>query len=74
MEKTVLEMMGALGDDTGFNEMQDMENPLPTDEELAETLQMGENGMMPLTQPQTVKGRNASDKMAELQEIGGLQS
>ena len=74
MEKTVLEMMGALGDDTGFNEMQDMENPLPTDEELAETLQMGENGMMPLTEPQTTKGRNASDKMAELQEIGGLQS
>lgn len=74
MEKTVLEMMGALGDDTGYNTMQDMENPMPTDEELAETLQMGETGMQQLMQPQTTVGRNAVDKMGELQEIGGLQS
>ena len=74
MEKTVLEMMGALGDNTGYNEVQDMENPMPTDEELAETLQMGENGMQELMQPQTKVGRNASEKMAELKEIGGLQS
>ena len=74
MEKTVLEMMGALGDETGYNEMQDMENPMPTDEDLAQTLQMGEGGMAQLMQPQTSVGRNAADKMAELQEIGGLQS
>ena len=74
MEKTVLEMMGALGDNTGYNEVQDMENPMPTDEELAQTLQMGEGGMAQLMQPQTSVGRNASDKMEELQAIGGLQS
>jgi hypothetical protein len=74
MEKTVLEMMGALGDNTGYNEVQDMENPMPTDEELAETLQMGENGQIPMMQPETTVGRNAVDKMGELQEIGGLQS
>lgn len=74
MEKTVLEMMGALGDNTGYNEVQDAENPIPTDEELAETLQMGENGAIPLMENQTEVGRNAVEKMAELQDIGGLQS
>jgi hypothetical protein len=34
MEKTVLEMMGALDNpEQGYNEVQDMENPMPTDEE-----------------------------------------
>ena len=74
MEKTVLEMMGALGDNTGANEINDMENPMPTDEELAATLQMGENGAIPLMEGQTEVGRNAVDKMQELQDIGGLQS
>jgi hypothetical protein len=74
MEKTVLEMMGALDDGTGYNEVEDMENPMPTDEELAETLQMGEGGAVPLMEEQTNVGRNAVDKMGELQDIGGLQS
>lgn len=74
MEQTVLQMMGALQDNTGYNEVQDMENPLPTQEELASTLQTGEAGAVPLMQPQTTVGRNAVDKMAELQDIGGLQS
>lgn len=73
MERRVLEMMGALGEE-GYNTVQDMENPLPTDEELAETLQMGETGMQQMLQPQTTVGRNAVDKMQELQDIGGLQS
>lgn len=71
MEKTVLEMMGALGDNTGYNEVQDMENPMPTDEELAETLQMGEGGMQQLMQPQTSIGRNSAKKMQDLSQIGG---
>ena len=74
MEKTVLEMMGALQDNTGYNEVQDMENPMPTDEELAQTLQMGENGQIPLMEGQTSVGRNAVEKMEELEQIGGLQS
>ena len=74
MEKRVLEMMGALQDNTGYNEVQDMENPLPTNEDLAQTLQMGEGGAIPIMQPQTDVGRNAVDKMGELQQIGGLQS
>lgn len=74
MEQRVLEMMGALQDNTGYNEVQDMENPMPTQEELSQTLQMGEAGAIPLMQPQTNVGRNAVDKMAELQDIGGLQS
>jgi hypothetical protein len=74
MEKTVLEMMGALQDNTGYNEVEDMENPLPTDEELAQTLQTGDAGAAPLMQPQTDVGRNAVEKMTELQDIGGLQS
>lgn len=74
MEKTVLEMMGALQDNTGYNEVQDMENPMPTDEELAETLQMGENGQIPLMEGQTTVGRNAVEKMEKLEQIGGLQS
>ena len=73
MEKTVLEMMGAL-EGEGYNDVQDMENPLPTDEELAQTLQQGENGAIPLMEGQTNIGRNAVDKMEELEEIGGLQS
>ena len=75
MEKTVLEMMGALDNpEEGYNAVQDMENPMPTDEELAQTLQMGEGGAQQLMQPQTEVGRNAVEKMAELQDIGGLQS
>jgi len=74
MEMRVLEMMGALDDGTGYNTVQDMENPMPSQEELAQTLQMGEGGAIPLMQPQTDVGRNAVDKMQELQDIGGLQS
>lgn len=74
MEKTVLEMMGALQDNTGYNEVQDMENPMPTDEELAQTLQIGENGQIPLMEGQTSVGRNAVEKMEKLEQIGGLQS
>lgn len=74
MEKTVLEMMGALQDNTGYNEVQDMENPMPTDEELAQTLQMGETGQIPLMEGQTSVGRNAVEKMEKLEQIGGLQS
>lgn len=74
MEKTVLEMMGALQDNTGYNEVQDMENPMPTDEELAQTLQMGENGQIPLMEGQTSVGRNAVEKMEELEQIGGART
>ena len=73
MEKRILEMMGALDGD-GYNTVEDAENPLPTDEELSQTLQMGENGAIPLQEPQTNIGRNAVDKMEELEDIGGLQS
>lgn len=59
MEQTVLEMMGAL-EGNGSAQVGDMENP-PVD---------GNQ----LLQPETVVGRNAVDKMAELEEIGGLQS
>ena len=71
MEKTVLEMMGALGDDTAYNEVQDMENPMPTDEELAETLQMGEQGQIPIMEGQTSIGRNEANSLAKTDEIGG---
>ena len=74
MEKQVLEMMGALQDNTGYNEVQDMENPMPTQEELAQTLQLGEPGMQQMVEPQVDVGRNASKKMEDLQMIGGLQS
>lgn len=74
MEKTVLEMMGALQDNTGYNEVQDMENPMPTDEELAETLQMGETGQIPLMEGQTSVRRNAAEKMEELEQIGGART
>ena len=74
MEMRVLEMMGALDDGTGYNTVQDMENPLPTPDELAGTLQMGEPGAVPLMEGQTEVGRNAVDKMEELEDIGGLQS
>ena len=74
MEKTVLEMMGALQDNTGYNEVQDMENPMPTDEELAQTLQMGENGQIPLMEGQTTVGRNAVEKMEKLEQIGGART
>jgi hypothetical protein len=73
MEKTVLEMMGALGTE-GYNTVQDMENPLPTNEELAQTLQMGETGAIPMMQPQTDVGRNAVEKMQELEQIGGART
>lgn len=71
MEKTVLEMMGALGDNTGYNEVQDMENPMPTDEELAETLQMGEQGQIPIMEGQTSVGRNEANSLMKTEEIGG---
>jgi hypothetical protein len=74
MEKTVLEMMGALQDNTGYNEVEDMENPMPTNEELAQTLQMGENGQIPLMEGQTSVGRNAVEKMEELEQIGGART
>ena len=74
MEKTVLEMMGALQDNTGYNEVEDMENPMPTDEELAQTLQMGETGQIPLMEGQTSVGRNAAEKMEELEQIGGART
>jgi hypothetical protein len=59
MEQTVLQMMGAL-EGNGSGQIGDMENP-PVDGN-------------PLLQPETVVGRNAVDKMDELEEIGGLQS
>ena len=59
MEQTVLEMMGAL-EGNGSAQVGDMENP-PVD---------GNQ----LLQPETVVGRNAVDKMTELEQIGGLQS
>lgn len=73
MEETILQMMGALDGD-GYNTVEDAENPLPTDEELSQTLQMGEPGAIPLMEGQTDVGRNAVEKMAQLQDIGGLQS
>ena len=73
MEQRLLEMMGALGE-SGYNEMQDAENPMPTQEELAGTLQMGEPGAQQMMQPETIVDRNAAKKMAQLQEIGGNQS
>jgi len=74
MEMRILEMMGALDDGTGYNEIQDAENPLPTDEELAQTLQRGENGAIPIMEGQTEVGRNAVDKMQELEQIGGART
>lgn len=59
MEQTVLEMMGAL-EGNGSAQVGDMENP-PVDG----------NAMIG---PETVVGRNAVDKMTELEQIGGLQS
>ena len=59
MEQTVLQMMGAL-EGNGSGQIGDMENP-PVDGNA-------------LLQPETVVGRNAVDKMTELEEIGGLQS
>ena len=73
MEKKILEMMGALGGD-GYNTVEDAENPLPTGADLAQTLQRGEPGAVPIMEEQTNVGRNAADKMGELQEIGGLQA
>ena len=73
LEQTLLQMMGALGEQ-GYNEMQDAENPMPTQDELSQTLQIGEPGAQQLLQPQTTVGRNAAEKMAQLQEIGGNQS
>ena len=70
MEQRVLEMMGALGDQ-GMAQMGDMENPLPTPENLAGTLQRGDQGFQEIMQPQTQVGRDAVKKMADLQEIGG---
>ena len=74
MEMKVLEMMGALQDDTGYNEVQDAENPLPSEQELAQTLQMGEPGASQMMEPDVDVGRNAVKKMEDLQMIGGLQS
>ena len=74
MEMKVLEMMGALEDNTGYNEVQDAENPLPSEQELAQTLQMGEPGASQMIEPDVDVGRNAVKKMEDLQMIGGLQS
>lgn len=72
MEQRVLEMMGALDNGSqGMAQMSDMENPLPTPEELQGTLQQGEPGFMEMMQPQTEVGRDAVKKMQDLQEIGG---
>jgi hypothetical protein len=72
MEQRVLEMMGALDNgQQGMAQMSDMENPLPTPEELSGTLQDGEAGFMEMMQPQTEVGRDAVKKMQDLQEIGG---
>lgn len=73
MEQRVLEMMGAL-DGNGMAQMSDMENPLPTPEELQGTLQEGEPGFMEMMQPQTEVERDSAKKMQDLEEIGGLQS
>ena len=73
MEQRLLEMMGAL-DEGGYNEMQDAENPMPTQEELSGTLQLGEPGAVPVMEDETNIDRNAVKKMAQLQEIGGNQS
>lgn len=70
MEQRILEMMGAL-DGNGAAQMSDMENPVPTPEDLAGTLQRGDNGFMEMMQPQTEVGRDAVKKMSDLQEIGG---
>ena len=70
MEQRILEMMGAL-DGNGAAQMSDMENPVPTPEELQGTLQEGDPGFMEMMQPQTEVGRDAVKKMADLQEIGG---
>jgi len=72
LEKTVLQMMGAL-EGNGYNTVEDAENPLPTQEELSSTLQTGEQGQIPLMQPGVNVGRNSAEKMAQLQEIGGNQ-
>ena len=74
MEMKVLEMMGALEDNTGYNEVQDAENPLPSEQELAQTLQTGEPGASQMMEPGVDVGRNAVKKMEDLQMIGGLQS
>jgi len=73
MEKKVLEMMGALGGE-GYGTVEDAENPLPSELELQQTLQQGENGMIPLMQEQVNIERNAPKKMQDLEMIGGLQS
>lgn len=70
MEQRILEMMGAL-DGNGVAQMSDMENPVPTPEELQGTLQEGDPGFMEMMQPQTDVGRDAVKKMQDLEEIGG---
>ncbi len=72
MEQQVLEMMGALEGD-GAAQMSDMENPLPSEEELANTLQMGEQGNRRPIEPETIVNRNQAEKMAELEQIGGRE-
>ena len=71
MEKQVLEMMGALQDNTGYNEVQDAENPMTLD--MQKTLQQSAPGA-DLIEPGVAVGRNAVKKMQDLQMIGGLQS
>lgn len=74
MERRVLEMMGALDDGTqGIAQMNDMENPVPSEEELSNTLQKGEGGMQELMQPQTQIDRNSVSKQAEVNQIGGRE-
>lgn len=71
MEKQVLEMMGALQSNQGYNEVQDAENPMSLD--MQKTLQQSAPGA-DLIEPGVSVGRNASKKMEDLQMIGGLQS
>ena len=72
MEQQVLEMMGALDGD-GMEQISDMENPLPNEEELENTLQMGEQGNQRPLEPETTINRNQAQKMAELEQIGGRE-
>ena len=72
MEQRVLEMMGALDNGSqGMAQMSDLENPLPTPEELQGTLQQGDAGFEEIMEGQTEVGRDAVKKMQDLQEIGG---
>lgn len=74
MERRVLEMMGALDDGEGMSYMSDAENPVPSEEGLAATLQRGEAGNADMIEEGTEVDRNDIKRMATVGEIGGLQS